>query len=96
MVKDTPLHVLIKLYEENEEAKRPLIADMIELLSGFCEDSLSKENLDGKLPQDLVVSRGLKQIMIECFEDDELFAKSARETTERKSPSSENENDGNI
>ena len=40
VLQDTPLHILIKLYEENEDAKRPLIADMIELLSGFCEGSL--------------------------------------------------------
>jgi hypothetical protein len=63
---------------------------MIELLSRFCEGSLRKENLDGKLPQDLVVSKSLQQIMIDCFDDEELFLKP------RKSTSTDNENDGDI
>ena len=60
VLQETPLHILIRLYEQSDENKQMVIGELIELMAPFCEESLAKTNLDNKLPHQMVVSESLK------------------------------------
>jgi hypothetical protein len=84
---DTPLHILIKMYEtfkgnESQHYQQlDEIEDIIQLILPFCEASLSMVNRNHKNPIQLVRSLDLKQILQDYF--DENYDGSIEESTFR-------------
>jgi hypothetical protein len=50
-----------------------MVAELIERIAPFCEDSLKKRDLNNRLPHEMVSSESLKQLLIDAFEDENLF-----------------------
>ena len=72
MEKETPLHLLIKLYQKSPESSEE-IGELIEAIAPFGAESLTKRDLNSRLPQELASSESLRQILIDAFEDENLF-----------------------
>jgi len=70
--KETPLHLLIKLYQKSPESSEE-IGELIEAIAPFGAESLTKRDLNSRLPQELASSESLRQILIDAFEDENLF-----------------------
>ena len=66
------MHLLIKLYQKSPESSEE-IGELIEAIAPFGAESLTKRDLNSRLPQELVSSESLKQILIDAFEDENLF-----------------------
>ena len=66
------MHLLIKLYEKSPESSEE-IGELIEAIAPFAADSLTKRDLNSRLPQELASSESLRQILIDAFEDENLF-----------------------
>lgn len=69
---DTPLHILVKLHEQEinvraDKKKLFKIQALIELLSPFCEKSLTIRNNSGQNPRDIAGSDTIKAILSENF-----------------------------
>ena len=66
------MHLLIKLYEKSPESSEE-IGELIEAIAPFGADSRTKRDLNSRLPQELASSESLRQILIDAFEDENLF-----------------------
>ena len=66
------MHLLIKLYQKSPESSEE-IGELIEAIAPFGAESLTKRDLNSRLPQELASSESLRQILIDAFEDENLF-----------------------